>query len=85
MEKLPFDIEKKVLDLQRFMGAADKILVGAGAGLSAAAGLSYMDGEVFKKYFPEMAARGYRFQYELVGMRDDEWTPCLLYTSSGLL
>lgn len=74
MEKLPFDIEKKAEELLSCIRSSDKILVGAGAGLSAAAGLSYMDGEVFKKYFPEMAARGYRFQYELVGMRDDEWT-----------
>ena len=57
------------------MDSADKILVGAGAGLSAAAGLSYMDREVFKKYFPDMVRLGYHYEYELVGMRDDEWTP----------
>ena len=57
------------------MDNADKILLGAGAGLSAAAGLSYMDREAFKKYYPDMAALGYHFPYELVGRRDDEWTP----------
>ena len=62
-------------ELLSYMDSADKILVGAGAGLSAAAGLSYMDREVFKKYFPDMVRLGYHYEYELVGMRDDEWTP----------
>ncbi len=53
---------------------ADKILIGAGAGLSAAAGLSYFDEEAFKKYFPEMHRLGYHCEYELVGRRDDEWS-----------
>lgn len=57
------------------MNTSDKILIGAGAGLSAAAGLSYMDSEAFKKYFPDMVRLGYHFEYELVGMRDDEWSP----------
>ena len=56
------------------MDESDKILVGAGAGLSAAAGLSYMDQEAFKKHYPEMAQRGFHFAYELVGRGDDEWT-----------
>ncbi len=53
---------------------SDKILIGAGAGLSAAAGLSYMDQEAFKKHYPDMAKRGFHFAYELVGRGDDEWT-----------
>ena len=61
-------------ELTRRMSSADKILVGAGAGLSAAAGLSYFDHNVFRTYFPEMAARGYHFQYELVGMSDQDWS-----------
>ena len=32
---------------------ADRILVGAGAGLSASAGLSYLDEAVFREHFPE--------------------------------
>ncbi|MBQ8830674.1 MAG: hypothetical protein IJ017_03650 [Oscillospiraceae bacterium] len=56
------------------MDESDKILIGAGAGLSAAAGLSYMDQEAFKKHYPEMAQRGFHFAYELVGRGDDEWT-----------
>ncbi len=53
---------------------ADRILVGAGAGLSASAGLSYLDEAVFREHFPEMYALGYRCQYELVGMKDEEWS-----------
>ena len=54
--------------------SADKVLVGAGAGLSAAAGLSYFDTAVFDKYYPDVSRLGYRCQYELVGIRDDEWS-----------
>lgn len=54
--------------------SAEKVLVGAGAGLSAAAGLSYFDTKVFEKYYPDMRRLGYRCQYELVGMRDEDWT-----------
>ena len=53
---------------------ADRILVGAGAGLSDSAGLSYLDEAVFREHFPEMYALGYRCQYELVGMKDEEWS-----------
>lgn len=66
-----YDAAKSLLDR---MDNSDKILIGAGAGLSAAAGLSYMDPNAFKKYYPDMAALGYHFPYELVGRRDDEWT-----------
>lgn len=61
--------------LRRELDSADRVLIGAGAGLSASAGLSYLDTAVFRKYFPEMVRFGYHCQYELVGMRDDEWTP----------
>ena len=60
--------------LREELAHADRILVGAGAGLSASAGLSYLDEAVFRKYFPEMYRLGYRCQYELVGMKDEEWS-----------
>ena len=53
---------------------ADRILIGAGAGLSAAAGLSYFDEDVFRTYYPEMYSRGFHCEYELVGRSDAEWT-----------
>lgn len=65
-------LEKMELLREEFR-SADRILIGAGAGLSASAGLSYLDEDVFRKYYPEMYARGYRCQYELVGMTDKDW------------
>ena len=61
--------------LRREFFSADRVLIGAGAGLSASAGLSYFDTEAFKKYFPVMVREGFNCQYELVGRRDNEWTP----------
>lgn len=61
--------------LREALHTADRVLVGAGAGLSASAGLSYLDEGVFQHYFPEMYALGYHCQYELVGMKDSEWSP----------
>jgi len=69
------ELSLKIDALARELQEADRILIGAGAGLSAAAGLSYFDEEAFKTYYPDMAARGYHFPYELVGRGDDEWTP----------
>ena len=61
--------------LKTELAQADRVLVGAGAGLSASAGLSYLDEGAFLLHFPEMYRLGYRCQYELVGMRDTDWTP----------
>lgn len=43
--------------LAKAIHAADYILLGAGAGLSAAAGLSYADEAVFQQRYPYWAAR----------------------------
>lgn len=59
--------------LRKELEAADRILVGAGAGLSAATRLRYFDRAVFQKQFPEMYRLGYRYQYEMVEKKDDEW------------
>lgn len=42
--------------LQKEIETADAIVIGAGSGLSAAAGLTY-DGERFQKYFSDFAAK----------------------------
>ena len=60
--------------LKEELARADRVLIGAGAGLSASAGLSYLDEAVFREHFPEMYKLGYRCQYELVGMKDEEWS-----------
>jgi len=60
-------------ELKERLDSSEKILVGAGAGLSAAAGLSYLDEDLFKKFQPEMAARGYHYPYELFQHENDGW------------
>ena len=49
-----------VAELQSRMASADRILVGAGAGLSAAAGLSYFDHDVFRTYRHRRCGRSVR-------------------------
>ena len=46
---------------------AEVILIGAGAGLSAAAGLDYTDEVAFAERFPGMLQYGFRRQYDLMG------------------
>lgn len=57
--------------LKEWLETSDKVLVGAGAGLTAAAGLSYLDEELFRQFQPEMAAMGYRYPYEL--FQHEQW------------
>jgi NAD-dependent SIR2 family protein deacetylase len=52
---------------------ADHLLVGAGAGLSAAAGIDYGDRDDFARRFPVLAARGFSARYQLIGF--DRWSP----------
>jgi NAD-dependent SIR2 family protein deacetylase len=64
---------ESVAKLKEWLDSSDKILIGAGAGLSAAAGLSYLDEDLFKQFQPEMAARGYHYPYELFQHENDGW------------
>lgn len=47
---------------------ADRILIAAGAGLSAAAGYDYTDEERFAELFPAHHRRGLRARYQLIGL-----------------
>ncbi len=71
--KTDASFEESVAALKAWLDTSDKILIGAGAGLSAAAGLSYLDEELFKTFQPEMAARGYRYPYELFEREKENW------------
>ncbi|SEC37553.1 NAD-dependent protein deacetylase, SIR2 family [Streptomyces sp. 3213] len=53
--------------LADWLREADRILIGAGAGLSAAAGIDYNDAASFTRDFPTLAARGFRTRYEMIG------------------
>jgi NAD-dependent SIR2 family protein deacetylase len=46
---------------------ADYILIGAGAGMSAAAGIDYTDTDRFARLFPMMHKRGFTNNYQLMG------------------
>ncbi len=46
---------------------ADAVLIGAGAGLSAAAGLNYLDRDKFAEVYPGWKRKGFNAQYELMG------------------
>lgn len=56
--------------LARAIHSSERVLIGAGAGLSAAAGIDYTDTATFAKVFPKWVERGYRMQYEFVGVHD---------------
>lgn len=64
--------EDDIKQIAECIRKADRILIGAGAGLSAAAGIDYGDMQVFANLFPQMVKKGFRRQYELIGY--DDWS-----------
>lgn len=57
------ELNDKIAELKNFLRGAKNILIGAGAGLSTAAGYTY-DGERFRKYFADFeAAYGFHDMY----------------------
>ncbi len=55
-------MKSTVETLRKLINEADAIVIGAGAGLSTAAGFEY-GGEFFKEHFPDMAKIGYSDMY----------------------
>lgn len=53
----------------RVLRESDAVLIGAGAGLTGAAGISYTDQEKFAEIFPAWVNRGFTMQYQLMGYR----------------
>ena len=53
--------------LTRWLNESSRVLVGAGAGLSVAAGIDYTDEEDFGRHFPALVRRGLRARYQLIG------------------
>lgn len=66
-----FNLES-IAELHEKIKQTDCILIGAGAGLSAAAGIDYGDTETFKRLFAPLVEQGFTRQYELIGF--DNWT-----------
>ncbi|MEU0565984.1 hypothetical protein ABZ297_11405 [Nonomuraea sp. NPDC005983] len=54
--------------LRSWLQEADRILIGAGAGLSVAAGYDYGDSRRFAELFPALYRRGLRARYQLIGL-----------------
>lgn len=60
----------KIALLADALQQADYILIGAGAGLSAAAGLSFADEALFSRRYPYWAAHGRHSEYHMFSFRD---------------
>ena len=63
---------EKVNTSARWLAEADFVLIGAGAGLSAAAGLNYQDPTLFAAWYPRFAALGYHTIWDAVTAH---WAP----------
>jgi NAD-dependent SIR2 family protein deacetylase len=59
--------------VRQWLKACDRVLIGAGAGLSAAAGIDYTDPVSFARLFPALVRRGLQADYQLIGY--DDWEP----------
>ena len=64
----PFD--RDVRQIRRWIDEADRVLIGAGAGLSADAGVDYTDEADFAAKFPALVKRGLRAAYQMIGNSD---------------
>jgi NAD-dependent SIR2 family protein deacetylase len=63
----PGDLSAAAAQVSEWLGECDRVLIGAGAGLSAAAGIDYTDPVSFARLFPAMVRRGFRARHELIG------------------
>lgn len=56
------------MTFERWLDEADRVLIAAGAGLSAAAGYDYSDPVRFAELFPALHRKGLRARYQLIGL-----------------
>ncbi|HEY0709846.1 MAG TPA: NAD-dependent protein deacetylase of SIR2 family [Polyangia bacterium] len=59
--------ERAIERARQWLDESDCVLIGAGAGLSAAAGVDYGDTRTFARLFPAFVRMGFRAQYQLIG------------------
>ncbi|MGW2328376.1 NAD-dependent protein deacetylase of SIR2 family [Streptomyces sp. NPDC001700] len=67
MNQPVFDLAAAVGTIRTWLSEADRVLITAGAGLSAAAGYDYGDEDRFRQLFPALYRRGLRSRY-MVGV-----------------
>lgn len=66
----PSEISPTIERIAEWLEHSPRVLIGAGAGLSVAAGLDYTDEESFARHYPGLRRRGFRACYELIGRHD---------------
>jgi NAD-dependent SIR2 family protein deacetylase len=59
--------EPEARQIREWIAGADRVLIGAGAGLSADAGVDYTDEVDFAAKFPALVKRGIRAAYQMIG------------------
>lgn len=72
LESVTLPDEAFIEALAERLDDADRVLIGAGAGLSVDAGIDYLDQEYFARRFPAMLQYGFTCQYEFMG--DLDWS-----------
>jgi NAD-dependent SIR2 family protein deacetylase len=63
-------LKHQATQLRQWLDEADRVLIGAGAGLSADAGVDYTDEVDFAAKYPALVARGLRAAYQMIGYSD---------------
>ncbi len=61
------ELERVAQTFRTWWTEAEHVLIGAGAGLSAAAGIDYTDVADFARVFPVLARRGFSARHQLIG------------------
>jgi len=59
--------ERQMQQIAQWLTESDRVLIGAGAGLSAAAGIDYTDQVGFAERYPSLVKRGLRAAYQMIG------------------
>ncbi len=60
-------LEAAAVQIARWLDEADRVVIGAGSGLSAAAGFDFGDQADFAARFPALVRRGLKAAYEMIG------------------
>jgi NAD-dependent SIR2 family protein deacetylase len=64
------DLSASIDRIAEWIDRSPRVLIGAGAGLSVAAGLDYTDRDSFARHYAGLTRRGFRACYEMIGRHD---------------
>ncbi|AJQ95685.1 SIR2 family NAD-dependent protein deacylase [Gynuella sunshinyii] len=69
--------QQLAVKVKALLNECDAVLIGAGAGLTSAAGIDYWDEQAFARIFPGWIKRGFTAQYQLMGYshwsQEEQW------------